>query len=1215
VSLARLYEVHKVERRLFFRRPLTWVLVILLFLTAWGLAAGNVTIQSGDSAVGGQKAWMNSEFSLALFLSVLVFLYYSFFVAIAAGMSVIRDEELKVGELLHATPLTPAEYLWGKLSAVVLGFLVVLLLQLGFHALSFHVLAGAGSEEYVGPFHAASYLRPALILCVPLIVFLAGTSFALGTWTRRPIVVFAFPVALVLAFGFFSEWSPSWLDPRVNRLLGWLDPTGLRWMDETWLKVDRGVDFYNTSPVVYDAPFVASRLLPAALGLLLVGLAVRRYARGLRGATERRGRRAATGLAVAGAAAGLSAPRAPRSVGAPLADLRMRSRRPGFLSGLLAVLRVELRELRGQPGLYLFVPLILLQVLLTSTVAVGAFDTPLLLTPGVMATRTLGTLTLLLTLLLMFYTVESLVRERASGLAAIHYATPVKSSAVLFGKTLANAVLGVAVAAAALLGCWIVLLVQGTVPFDLLPFALVWGGLLVPTLVLWCAFVAAVFSITRSRYATYAVALAALIATFYFRLRDEMSWVGDWFVWRAVPWSDMAPFQLDLHAIVLNRLLALALALFFTALAVRFFPRREADAASTLLRLRPRSLARAALGLAPFWIPPLVLGLALNHAVQDGPGGDRMEKRAKDYWRRNVATWKDADLPDVTHVDVDVEIEPERHWFRTRGTYRLANRLERPIARFPVTPGFSWKELEWSMEGRPLKSEDHAGLAVFDLDPPLAPGETIALSFSFEGREPDGVSKNGGGTDEFILPGGVVLTCFNPTFVPVLGYLEGIGVDKDNKSDARDWPDDFYQGVTKAAFGSQRPFTTRIRITAPEAYRMNSVGVLSEDTVADGRRTVVWTSDEPVHFFDIVGGRWDVRRGDGVAIYYHPTHPYNVDEMLGALEAARRWYSEWFHPFPWKELKLSEFPALAGYAQGFPTNIPFSEALGFLTKRDPKANAAFHVTAHESAHQWWPNLVIPGEGPGGNVLSEGMAHFSTILLTEQVRGPRERIEFCKRIEERYGDDRRVDSERPLVKTDGSRPGDTTVTYDKGGFVFWMLLQHMGREECLEGLRAFLERYMDDPDHPVLQDFVATLRPFAPDPQAYDAFCRQWFFEVVVPEYRLSDVAREQLAADDGAELWEVRATLENAGTGRMPVEVAATRGVRFPDAGDGDAPGPGVVEAAAKDAWREERVTVELGAGERRAVVLRCAFKPERLIVDPDARVLQLKREKAVADL
>ena len=111
-------------------------------------------------------------------------------------------------------------------------------------------------------------------------------------------------------------------------------------------------------------------------------------------------------------------------------------------------------------------------------------------------------------------------------------------------------------------------------------------------------------------------------------------------------------------------------------------------------------------------------------------------------------------------------------------------------------------------------------------------------------------------------------------------------------------------------------------------------------------------------------------------MYYHPGHPYNIAEMREALDAARRYYSEWFFPYPWRELKLSEFPNLATYAQGFPTNITFSEGIGFLTTSTPEIHAAFEITAHEAAHQWWGNILSPGKGPGGNILSEGTSHFS-----------------------------------------------------------------------------------------------------------------------------------------------------------------------------------------------------------------------------------------------
>jgi aminopeptidase N len=296
-------------------------------------------------------------------------------------------------------------------------------------------------------------------------------------------------------------------------------------------------------------------------------------------------------------------------------------------------------------------------------------------------------------------------------------------------------------------------------------------------------------------------------------------------------------------------------------------------------------------------------------------------------------------------------------------------------------------------------------------------------------------------------------------------------------------------------------------------------------------------------------------------------------------------------------LKLSEFAGLDNYAQGFPTNITFSESIGFLTRTTPESNAVLLVTAHEAAHQWWGNLLIPGKGPGGNVLSEGMSHYSALKLIEQLDGPEARAQNAKRMEERYGKDRRVDGEQPLVKLDGSREGDTVVLYEKGGWTFWMLEDLMGRPAMHAGLHAFLQRYMNNEDHPVLQDFLAVMRPFAPDAAAFDAFARQAFFEVVVPEYRLDGSRKARAGAG-----WEVTVNVRNAGTGRMPVEVAATRGERFKDG----KPVPG---------WRDARTTVLLGPGEERAVRIACPFEPDKVVVDPDVQVLQLRRKAATVTL
>jgi hypothetical protein len=142
------------------------------------------------------------------------------------------------------------------------------------------------------------------------------------------------------------------------------------------------------------------------------------------------------------------------------------------------------------------------------------------------------------------------------------------------------------------------------------------------------------------------------------------------------------------------------------------------------------------------------------------------------------------------------------------------------------------------------------------------------------------------------------------------------------------------------------------------------------------------------------------------------------------------------------------------------------------------------------------------------------------------------------------------------------------------------------------------------DHPALQDFVAAMRPYADAAADYDAFTRQWFEDRVVPQYVVSGA--DKRADGDG---YVVTVTLQNIGTGTMPVEVAATAGERWqkpPDTG-------GIY--IERDDYRDARETVTIGGGESREVTIRCDFDPEQVVVDPDVRVLQLKRKQAVIRL
>ena len=178
-------------------------------------------------------------------------------------MTVIQDEQWRLGELIHATPLRPGEYIWAKFAAVLAGCALIL----AFH-LAVDALLQPCAAQLRGPGDARAALRDQLSRCPRCYSRFRRSSFwrashsrsVSGAAGRSWSSCCRWPIVLVDGF-FFWDWSPNWLDPRINNLMMWIDPSGFRWLNETWLKVDRGVSFYNNEAIPLDRGFLISRVV------------------------------------------------------------------------------------------------------------------------------------------------------------------------------------------------------------------------------------------------------------------------------------------------------------------------------------------------------------------------------------------------------------------------------------------------------------------------------------------------------------------------------------------------------------------------------------------------------------------------------------------------------------------------------------------------------------------------------------------------------------------------------------------------------------------------------------------------------------------------------------------------------------------------------------------------------------------------------------------
>jgi hypothetical protein len=135
-----------------------------------------------------------------------------------------------------------------------------------------------------------------------------------------------------------------------------------------------------------------------------------------------------------------------------------------------------------------------------------------------------------------------------------------------------------------------------------------------------------------------------------------------------------------------------------------------------------------------------------------------------------------------------------------------------------------------------------------------------------------------------------------------------------------------------------------------------------------------------------------------------PPSPAVNTQAVGATSAkAVEFYARYFGPYPYGELAITQMPGTA--SQGWPGLI-FLSTYSFLTPQektklepDPvRRLLSDQVIAHETAHQWWGDLVN-WSGYRDQWMMEALANYSALLLLES-RDPGK----FRRVMQSYRDD-------------------------------------------------------------------------------------------------------------------------------------------------------------------------------------------------------------------
>ena len=270
--------------------------------------------------------------------------------------------------------------------------------------------------------------------------------------------------------------------------------------------------------------------------------------------------------------------------------------------------------------------------------------------------------------------------------------------------------------------------------------------------------------------------------------------------------------------------------------------------------------------------------------------------------------------------------------------------------------------------------------------------------------------------------------------------------------------------------------------------------------------------------------------------------PSQNTQMVGATAArAVEFYQQRFGSFPYSELALTQFPGQV--SQGWP-GLVFLSSYAFLSPRereavqsDPKQRLLMEqVIAHETAHQWWGDLVT-WNGYRDQWTMEALANYSALLLLES-RNPGEFHEILQKFRDdllQKRDDLALFDAGPVTlgfRLSSSRlpTGYEVISYERGT---WLL--HMLRSMLRDSARAPAGQRKGAVDEPFVralhrirmdyegkalttQQLIAAFEPDLPHSLWYeghkslDWFYDSWVNGSAVPRLELRDLKFADKAA-------------------------------------------------------------------------------------------------------
>jgi aminopeptidase N len=220
-----------------------------------------------------------------------------------------------------------------------------------------------------------------------------------------------------------------------------------------------------------------------------------------------------------------------------------------------------------------------------------------------------------------------------------------------------------------------------------------------------------------------------------------------------------------------------------------------------------------------------------------------------------------------------------------------------------------------------------------------------------------------------------------------------------------------------------------------------------------------------------------------IEIYYHAPHDANIERMIDAVKKTLEYCSSHFGPYPYRQVRILEFPRYRQFAQSFPNTIPYAENAGFIARIDgaDDIDIVSYVTAHEVAHQWWGDQVVAANTQGADMINESLAQYTALMVMEQEYGRDAMRRFLRYELDLYlsGRGGELVGEQPLLLVEHQ----PYIYYRKGSVVMYALRDYLGEDVVNGALAQFVDASaFEGPPYPTSLELRDLLEAAAPEDQ-------------------------------------------------------------------------------------------------------------------------------------